>query len=131
MNPDGSGRQVVVPARANATEIAVGGSPSWSPDGSRIAHSFAVGAGRQYEPFSVAANGSARTRLTNTSTRSEFFPVFSPDEGLAVFTRSRTLDYNDAYQADLFTPTSDGSTVQRLTDTPRADEYSYSWRPLP
>jgi Tol biopolymer transport system component len=131
MNPNGSGRHVVVPARVNATEFSVGGSPSWSPDGSRIAYSFTVGASRQYELFSVAADGTARIRLTDTPGRSEFFPVFSPDGTLVAFTRSRSLDFNDDYRSDLFTVTSDGSTVQRLTDTRRSDEYSHSWRSSP
>jgi hypothetical protein len=131
MNPNGSGRQVVVPARANATEFAVGGSPSWSPDGSRIAYSFAVGASRQYELFSIATDSSARIRLTDTPKRSEFFPVFSPDATLVAFARSRSPDFNEEDQFDLFTVTSDGSTVQQLTDTPRADEHSDSWRPFP
>lgn len=35
------------------------------------------------------------------------------------------------YRSDLSTVTSDGSTVQRLTDTRRSDEYSHSWRSSP
>jgi Tol biopolymer transport system component len=128
MNPDGTDRNVIVPRAGGTAEGTVGGSPSWSPDGSRLAYSFTAGARGHYELFSVAGDGSRRIRLTDTPRRDEIFPVFSPDAAIVAFTRSRSFN---RYQSDLYTVTSDGATVRRLTDTRRADEYADSWRSLP
>lgn len=125
MNADGTGRQIIVPPRRRSTEWAVGGLPSWSPDGARFVYSLRVGADRQFDLFSVAAGGSDPQRLTHTLRRDEVFPVYSPDGSEIAYTRSRKLQ---RHQSDLFVMAVDGSNVRRLTDSPRADEYAWSWR---
>ena len=123
MDADGANREVVVGSPPGSGDR-VGGSPSWSPDGSRFAYSRRVDAGRRYDVFSVAADGSATIRLTDTARRDELFPVFSPDGTTIAFTRSREFD---RIQSDLFSVAADGTNPRRLTDTPRADEYACSW----
>lgn len=125
MNADGTGRQIIVPPRRRSTEWAVGGSPSWSPDGTRFVYSLRVGPERQFDLFSVAADGGDPERLTRTLRRDELFPVYSPDGSKVAFTGSREFQ---RYQSDLFAMAVDGSDVRQLTGSPGADEYAWSWR---
>ena len=125
MNADGTGRQIIVPPRRRSTEWAVGGSPSWSPDGTRFVYSLRVGVDQQFDLFSVAADGSDPQRLTHTLRRDEVFPVYSPDGSEIAYTRSREFERE---QSDLFVMVVDGSNVRRLTESPRANEYAWSWR---
>ena len=128
MAPDGSDRHVVVPSVTRPTDFPFGDSPSWSPDGSRVAYSVRVGARAQYDLFSVAADGAARIRLTHTPRRDELFPLFSPDGTAVAFSRSRS--FAQQLQSDLFIVTADGSNEERLTDTPRRYEFTRSWQAL-
>ena len=125
MNADGTGRQIIVPPRRRSTEWAVGGSPSWSPDGTRFVYSLRVGVDQQFDLFSVAADGSDPQRLTHTLRRDEVFPVYSPDGSEIAYIRSREFERE---QSDLFVMVVDGSNVRRLTESPRANEYAWSWR---
>jgi len=125
MNADGTGRQIVVPPRRRSSRYAVGGSPSWSPDGTRFVYSLRVGAEQQFDLFSVAADGSDSERLTRTLRRDEVLPLYSPDGSEVAYTRSREFQ---RHQSDLFVTALDGSDIRRLTESPRADEYIWSWR---
>lgn len=124
MDPDGTDRHLVVPPAARPTSWGIGGSPSWSPDGSRFVYSLRVGPSRRFDLFSVAADGSERVRLTRTPHHDDVFPLFSPDGTAIAFSRSLRFG---RFQSDLFTMAVDGSDGRRLTDTPRADEYADSW----
>ena len=111
MDADGTGRQIVVPPRRRSTAWGVGGSPSWSPDGTRFVYSLRVGPERQFDLFSVAADGSDPERLTRTLRRDELFPVYSPDGSEVAYTRSREFQ---RHQSDLFVMAVDGSDIRRL-----------------
>jgi Tol biopolymer transport system component len=125
MDADGTGRQIIVPPRPRSTEWAVGGSPSWSPDGTRFVYSLNVGSNRQFDLFSVAADGTDTERLTHTRRRDEIFPVYSPDGLEIVYTRGPEFERQ---QSNLFVMVVDGTDVRRLTESPRADDYAWSWR---
>src|SRR3712207_533097 len=78
MNPNGSvvKRLTVDSQTAPATDL----SPAWSPDGSRIAFS------RDFDSYSMDADGSNRTQLTNNSD-SEYNPTWSPDGSRIAYER--------------------------------------------
>ena len=121
LDPDGSNRVVVVPSSGTSLGLA---SPSWAPDGSSIGFSATAGAAGHTDLFTGPAAGGSPTRLTHSGRVDEYFPVFSPDGSSIVF--SRTSDYFNA-NADLFVIDAGGSTITRLTDTPRFVEQSRSW----
>lgn len=85
------------------------GSPSWSPDGKRIAVTRSVGPTRQSEIYSIAADGSDRRRLTH-SRFDDFRPSYSPNGNRIVFTENRQAD------PVIMTIRADGSRPRSLGD---------------
>ena len=83
VNPDGSGLRRLTPWGMDA------GTPSWSPDGSRIAFSSLDHAviDRPSQVFLIDPDGSNLTQLTSGRTAASFWPAWSPDGSTIVFTR--------------------------------------------
>src|SRR4030095_1345104 len=67
-------------------------SPSWSPDGSRIAFASNCDAISQHELYVMEANGNNQTRLTNNPNQDDF-PTWSPDSQKIAFFRSGGSDF--------------------------------------
>jgi Tol biopolymer transport system component len=96
-------------------------SPTWSPDGSRIAYSAPAPDDSPfvdpYEIFVMNADGTDPRRITHSlddGARHSFQPSWSPDGARIAFTRSLlkpSLQQDD----EIFVMNADGSDVRRLT----------------
>lgn len=96
INPDGS----------NATRLASGGGPIWSPDGTKIAF-VSPGDGSNAEIYVINADGSSLTNLTNHPA-TEGAPSWSPD--------GTKIAFVEVLQSDLTISVmnADGSNQTRL-----------------
>ncbi len=112
MEPDGS----------DVTRLTGGGrnsfGASWSPDGSRFIYSR-FNLDGTVDLFLRDADGTNPTRVTDNN-RDEFGVAFGPDGNQAVYGKC-------GFRCDLFIVDLTTLTETRLTDTPRADEFSPDW----
>jgi Tol biopolymer transport system component len=91
---------------------------SWSPDGSRFIYSRFNFDGT-VDLFLRDADGSNPTRVTDNN-KDEFSVAFGPDGNQAVYQKC-------GFRCDLFIVDLTTLTETRVTDTPRADEFSPDW----
>jgi Tol biopolymer transport system component len=95
------------------------GSPSWSPDGTKIV--FYSERDGNSEIYVMQADGSHPTRLTRTAA-SEGYPNFSPDGSRISFDTDRDGNF------EIYVMQADGSRPTRLTQHPARD-LAASWSP--
>jgi TolB protein len=107
------------------------GSPTWSPDGSRLLFSTycryrggscgqaATGA----QLFTVKPNGRGLRQLTHLPGNS-YNAAWSPDGSKIVFARNRTV----GPEADLYTMHADGTHLRRITHNPKLRAQWPDWR---
>ena len=99
--------------------------PSWAPDASAVV--FAAQRLRIHpDIWWVGSDGSNLHKLTDTFSKSEYGPVFSPDGTEIVFS---LLD-PQATNSDLWLMDPNGTILGQLTDTPAVDEYPFAWQPV-
>jgi Tol biopolymer transport system component len=94
-------------------------SPSWSPDGHKIA--FQTDRDGNWEIYVMNADGSGPLNLTRSNS-DDRLAAWSPDGRMIAFTSNR--DGNE----EIYAMNSDGTGVKRLTDNPAEDSYP-SWSP--
>ena len=92
--------------------------PVWSPDGQKIAFSSED----EGEIYAMKADGSGRTRLTDTPGYDHWPPTWSPDGTRIAFTTENKK------RTEVYVINSDGSGLTRLTDDLGEDFYP-AWRP--
>jgi TolB protein len=95
-------------------------SPTWSPDGKRIA--FRSDRRGDDEVFVMNADGTRQRDLSNNPT-SDYSPAWSPDGSTIAFATDRSGDPNDLWLMD-----PDGSHPRPLVQQPGIDEYP-TWSP--
>ena len=100
MNADGSSIKRLTTSSRDDT------SPTWSPDGRRIA--FASHHDRSWEIYVMKADGSGATRLTDDEAQDEA-PTWSPDGQQIAFTSYRFAsgEYPQIYIMDVDSETDD------------------------
>jgi len=96
-------------------------SPSWSPDGTRIA--FSSNRDGNWEIYVMEADGSGITRLTINRSADDAAPAWSPDGSRIAFHTNR----DDNYEIYVMNP--DGSGQTNLTKESGSEDASPSWAP--
>jgi TolB protein len=114
MNADGSGQQRVTRMKPDVRD------PAWSPDGSSIM--FATEARRE-DLWTVAPDGSAPTRVTDTRGPAELQPSWSPDGSRIAYVRVRNENYK------IVTADPDGSDRRVLLPKVRNTQLGPVWSP--
>lgn len=95
------------------------GSPSWSPDGSRVV--FYSERDGNSEIYAMDADGGNQRRLTSTQS-DEGYPSWSPDGHTIAFDTDRDGNF------EIYVMNADGTAPRRLTSSPGRD-VSASWSP--
>jgi Tol biopolymer transport system component len=127
MDPNGGNQKVIAtfpPVNESWNRLTVL-VPSWAPDASAVvfgAQRFRI----HPDIWWVGADGSNLHKLTDTFSKSEYGPVFSPDGTEIVFS---LLD-PQATNTDLWLMDPDGTNLTQLTDTPAVDDYPLAWQPV-
>ena len=111
-------------------------SPSWSPDGTRIAfisdrdgHVRKGGVWTTFEIYVMDADGGNQQNLTNDP-KADSSPSWSPDGKRIAFMsdRDRLLDIHGFPTSEIYVMDADGENPQNLTNN-RHDDSSPSWSP--
>jgi Tol biopolymer transport system component len=112
MNPDGTGRSFVAcgPPGPGADGES---DPVWSPDGGLIAFGADLSA---YDIFTVHANGTNLTNLTNSPDEGDHDPNWSPDAARI------TWGSGDFTVPDIWTMDRNGGSKTNLTNDPANDQ---------
>jgi WD40 repeat protein len=116
IGPDGNGLARVTTDPANDV------SPSWSPDGSKVA--FASGRDGNGEIYTINADGTGETRLTDNAAV-DTSPAWSPDGSKIAFSTNRDGNY------EIYAMNADGTGLANLTNTPDVNEFDPDWQPIP
>ena len=108
----------------NLIELTQGSSPSWSPDGTKIAYSFGLGRfrGDVTDIYIMDANGANLVNLTQGRKKVNMSPVVSPDGKRIAFASYRDANY------EIYVMDADGKNPKNLT-LHLDDDTSPAWSP--
>jgi Tol biopolymer transport system component len=95
-------------------------SPSWSPDGRRLAYRVNPRRGDAGDIWVMRFDGRGKKNLTRTPGRAEWSPAWSPD--------GRFIAYFSDRGQDVWIMRPDGTRARNVTRSPGLDEYP-SWSP--
>jgi Tol biopolymer transport system component len=95
------------------TQIRVGKSPSWSPDGVKLAYVAPDTAGHE-KIWVMDADGSLPTQLT-TGDHTDQYPVWTPDGKRIVFASDQAVNEEGQRNYDIWLTKADGTGTTQLT----------------
>ena len=98
-------------------------SPSWSPDGQKIA--FWSDRSGKGDIYVMNTDGSNVTNLTNHPA-SDLYPAWSPDGSQIAFTSDRDSD-NPDINSDIYVMDADGDNPRNLTNRPGGSDWDSTW----
>jgi len=123
MNSDGSGAAAnLTPNTADPLYQGNDDGPSWSPDGSQIAYSNGIS---DSDVWTMNANGSGKTNLTDANTGEDVEPAWFPDGNkIAYVATSGDTDRN------IYVMNANGSG-QGPINTNTSNDITPDWQPIP
>jgi hypothetical protein len=95
------------------TQIRVGKSPSWSPDGAKIAY-VAPDTGGHQKIWVMDADGGSPTQLT-TGEHTDQYPVWAPDGKRIIFASNQMANEEGLRNWDIWSMKADGTGFTQLT----------------
>jgi uncharacterized repeat protein (TIGR01451 family) len=110
---------VVAPDGSGQTQLAVGGWPAWSPDGTKLAFSRGDSGTGTAHIFVMNADGTGVAQLTSTSL-ADFFPAWSPDGTRIAFTRN---------SSEIWAMNADGTGQTLLKGSAQGANFAEKWSP--
>jgi Tol biopolymer transport system component len=131
MNADGSGKHPMHPRKGSPIPTP-GNNARWSPDGSKIAWDSCVncaGGRINIEIFMYTFKTDSVIQITHTHYPvTNQHPTWSPDSKKIAFATNRDYIYADSarYRQDLYVINTDGTQLQRLTQSGKATRPKWS-----
>jgi Tol biopolymer transport system component len=113
VSADGSGERRLTPQTPGTGGL----SPTWSPDGGRIAYALHNDHSDSSDLYTMNADGSGKRRLTHSGDAEE--PAWAPDGRRIAF----------SHDGDIFVLDLDAGTTRQLTQTPSLNESYPDWSP--
>lgn len=125
MEADGSGARAITRGSSTAPEEIKFTMGKWSPDGSKIVAIGYAGATRQWQVYTLNADGTSPRQLT-TEALIHSTPSWSSDGRKILF--ARQMSQLSTAKWDIFTVDVDGTRLTNLTNTPDISETSPKWQ---
>ena len=125
MEADGSGQRAITTGGITTPDAVKFSNGKWSPDGSKIVAIGYAGATRQWQVYTLNADGTSPRQLT-TEALMHSNPSWSPDGRKILF--ARQISQLSTAKWDIFLIDADGTHLTNLTNTPDISEINPKWQ---
>jgi TolB protein len=125
MEADGSGQRAITTGGITTPDAVKFSNGKWSPDGSKIVAIGYAGATRQWQVYTLNADGTSPRQLT-TEALMHSNPSWSPDGRKILF--ARQISQLSTAKWDIFLIDADGTHLTNLTNTPDISEINPEWQ---